>query len=546
MSHAKRANPATTNEHPDMPDLTSSDEIFLLSTCHISLFGQYNIMARSPFATKSPSLRRKPLSPGLSSPAFRTSDTINATVCPLSIRTPNCDVNLSSGRRQNRTLVPPNGVTMPTRLPFPDSPDPSQRFPMDGAENLSSMKPRLAPRSISRDAGYSSLRRPSTPGSKGSPSSSLTNGSCSSSDSIDHSSLIPSPGSKGSPSSSLSNGSCSSLDSIELSSLKPRPAVRSKNSGRKSRLTPSTAMPSPYSSSRGSFAAEMDLDALKPRPATQRIRRNSKKATLLSPGKLTSPVKIVSPESSQSRLEVSCLKPKLSEKRMKRNAKLRADKSSPGSTSRSPQSQRASTPGALTSPRTTSIVDEHRNHRSVSFNNGNYNDNKTNHTRRQRQGSLQREDITIGSVIPSDSAFLDYIDFGDGGSFDLQEMYLYSDQQRQFCTEDHTFHIIYSHTLRYKGDIVWQLTTTCYGTSHGIIGESSSCTLSESSMRVRICRKAGGQHDSIRNHIQQRQGCNRCGGSSLPPPPVGFTCKRDKLDLKNILLNSAELYRLSW
>ena len=475
-------------------------------------------MAPSLFTPKSPSFRRKPLSSGISSPTFRMSDTINVTVSPLLIRTPSCDENMSSGRRQNRGLVTTNGVSIPARIPFPDSPDPSQPSPMNGAENLSSLKPRLALRRISRDAGYSSRRMPSTSASRGSPSS------------------------------SLSNGSCSSLDSIDLSSLKPRPAVRSKRSGRKSSSPPSSVLQSPSSSSSSSFAAEMDLDTLKPRPASQRIRKKSKKATLLSPGKLTSSVKKQSSESYQSELDVSCLKPKPSVKRMKRNTKPRADELPPSNKSRSPQPKRTtSTPAVLTSPRSASIVDGHRNHRSVSLNSGDGDDNKTNHTRRQRRRSLQREDITIGSVIPSDSAFLDHVEVGDdGGVFDLQEIYLYSDQERRFCIEDHTFHIIYSHTLRYKGDIVWQLMTTCLGTSHGIIGESSSCTLSESSIRIRICRKAGGQHDSIRNHIQQRQGYNRDGGSSLPPPPVGFKCKRDKLDLENILLNSAELYGLSF
>ena len=61
------------------------------------------------------------------------------------------------------------------------------------------------------------------------------------------------------------------------------------------------------------------------------------------------------------------------------------------------------------------------------------------------------------------------------------------------------FQIIYVHTLQYKGEIVWQLETTCNGDGgiNGMVGETSTCSLSGSMLRVRINSKYGSSDASV-------------------------------------------------
>ena len=130
----------------------------------------------------------------------------------------------------------------------------------------------------------------------------------------------------------------------------------------------------------------------------------------------------------------------------------------------------------------------------------------------------------VGKIVPSDSAYIDQMLSSSSSTtpnedtcFDMNEVYLYSD--RKFAVENEAgdgdaaaapsspyaspewderkrsnrFQIVYVHTLQYKGETVWQLETTCDGDGiHGMFGETSTCSLSGSMLRIRIGTKQGG------------------------------------------------------
>ena len=133
----------------------------------------------------------------------------------------------------------------------------------------------------------------------------------------------------------------------------------------------------------------------------------------------------------------------------------------------------------------------------------------------------------IGKVIPSDVAYIDQMCNGPN-NFDMSQVMLYSDRKfavtnemneqeatMMMFNEDPTatatatqgttrdsinkFQIIYVHTLQYKGEIVWQLETTCNGDGgiNGMVGETSTCSLSGSMLRVRINSKYGSNDASV-------------------------------------------------
>ena len=131
--------------------------------------------------------------------------------------------------------------------------------------------------------------------------------------------------------------------------------------------------------------------------------------------------------------------------------------------------------------------------------------------------------VTVGKVVPSDSAYIDQMLSSSSSTtpnedtcFDMDEVYLYSDRKFAVENEDgdaattvpsspysspdwderkrsNRFQIMYVHTLQYKGETVWQLETTCDGDGiHGMFGETSTCSLSGSMLRIRIGTKQGG------------------------------------------------------
>ena len=124
----------------------------------------------------------------------------------------------------------------------------------------------------------------------------------------------------------------------------------------------------------------------------------------------------------------------------------------------------------------------------------------------------------VGEIVASDAAYVD--DFLLSPSvitshnFDLNEVYLYSERTFKETnpsmrppTESSGFVISYCHTLRYRGDIVWMFESTCTGginyevsdgatatvdsraAAMGMNGISTTCHLTESSLRVRVNKK---------------------------------------------------------
>lgn len=112
--------------------------------------------------------------------------------------------------------------------------------------------------------------------------------------------------------------------------------------------------------------------------------------------------------------------------------------------------------------------------------------------------SYEDGNSSIGVVESSDAAYVDKFlsPVGGNGSMDLSQVFLFSSSK--FSKERHgeganagkiTFLITFHHVLRYRGDIVWQLLTTCSGDSEGMQGTRSTCHLTEAVLRVRLCHK---------------------------------------------------------
>jgi hypothetical protein len=134
------------------------------------------------------------------------------------------------------------------------------------------------------------------------------------------------------------------------------------------------------------------------------------------------------------------------------------------------------------------------------------------------------QDLALGTIVPSDVVFVEqFLSDDSTHDFDLNQVFLYSDQDRQFCTKTHTFRITYRHMLRYKGEIVWKLETVCHGSGQGIRGESSMCRLYKTHLRVRIRHKT----------------TDLWVGSG----PTSSTIDQQSIPLRDILLRSADKYQ---
>ena len=96
----------------------------------------------------------------------------------------------------------------------------------------------------------------------------------------------------------------------------------------------------------------------------------------------------------------------------------------------------------------------------------------------------------IDLVIPCDVA---YVDRYHGDGLELNKLTLECDQERVFNPKKRSFQITNSHSIRYKGEIIWSLVTTRHGNSKGMRGDSSSCYMSDpTTLQVRMIHKAGG------------------------------------------------------
>ena len=90
----------------------------------------------------------------------------------------------------------------------------------------------------------------------------------------------------------------------------------------------------------------------------------------------------------------------------------------------------------------------------------------------------------IDLVLPCDVA---YVDRYHGDGFALDKLTLECDQERVFNPKKRSFQITISHTVRYKGEIIWSLVTTRRGNSKGMRGDSSSCYMSNpTTLQVRM------------------------------------------------------------
>ena len=456
-------------------------------------------MAASWFSPRRSSPRQAPLSPKPSSNQRRISEPIVSPSQPHKQSNQRRRTLLSRWKTPSELSTPAKMATHP-RPPLPVSPIPNQVVagylrspaPKVVAGYLYSPTPRHESSRVSRDASCAPLSRQ------------------------------PMAQSRQATLSSSSVVSCSSTDAVDLSPVNLKPATN-------------RTLTSSLSGDSSSISDESILDGFKPRPAIRRTKENSQKAKLLSPATITSPTQCLSSESScQSNQETPPLKPRPATNRTKRNSNMRNSSISKSGSGKEKQKRAASDSVAFSSPQLSG--DKDRRH----------SDGATLHPKSDKTGgkattmrlahTQQRKKIEIGNVIPCDAAFLDTLDEeGEDSGFNLQEVYLYSDQERRFCQKYKTFHITYYHTMRYKGEIVWKLTTTSHGNSRGIYGESSSCNLSESSIRVRIRQKAGGQHNTTqKDHESEQLKLDEAGRVSN---------KRHVISLENILLNSAELCR---
>ena len=155
----------------------------------------------------------------------------------------------------------------------------------------------------------------------------------------------------------------------------------------------------------------------------------------------------------------------------------------------------------------------------------------------QQQLRQQRE---YGVVIPSDVAYVEHFMMNDNNNtnetvFDFDQIYLYSDQDRQFSTDSKSFRITNYHTLLYRGEIVWKMETTCAGNqTHGVVGESSTCRLSDTVLRVRVTTKTGMHHPSSTT--------TTAASANGVVVNAGIRDQR-VIPLQEILQNSAQMYQ---
>ena len=184
--------------------------------------------------------------------------------------------------------------------------------------------------------------------------------------------------------------------------------------------------------------------------------------------------------------------------------------------------------------------------------------NKHNYDDSESSSSSSLDDVlntsSIGAVEPSDAAYVDAFlspentDEDGTATLDLSQVYLYSD--RKFDTkhdsdddvpESERFLITDHHVLRYRGDIVWQLLTTCNGDGEAMQGTCSSCRLTESTLRVRICHKRHHQqpHQRVGTSFDSNSFALASGGTTT----TINTRNRYDLNLNDILLQSAIEYQ---
>ena len=142
--------------------------------------------------------------------------------------------------------------------------------------------------------------------------------------------------------------------------------------------------------------------------------------------------------------------------------------------------------------------------------------------------------------------------------FDTNQVYLYTDRQFEKIRRHHhmdddasggatsassccsEFVVTYHHTLRYKGDVVWEHATACWGDGiRGMEGETSSCQLTEKQLRVRVGTKT-----------QLRPNRSTGPGGGTPAFVVGVNGihglgdrKRYTLELTDILSASSNRYQ---
>ena len=112
--------------------------------------------------------------------------------------------------------------------------------------------------------------------------------------------------------------------------------------------------------------------------------------------------------------------------------------------------------------------------------------------KRQKRSRYRSSTIEIGEVIPSDMAFVDAVlenqqvrsEMSPSSYFDMRSI------RRSNITEGKNLSITFIHELSYRDEPIYSVstTTTCDGTE--IWGESSSCTLGDDWLRVKISNKA--------------------------------------------------------
>ena len=112
--------------------------------------------------------------------------------------------------------------------------------------------------------------------------------------------------------------------------------------------------------------------------------------------------------------------------------------------------------------------------------------------KRQKRVRHRPSYIEIGEVIPSDLAFVDAVlekqevrsEMSPSSYFDMRSI------RRSNMTEGKHLSITFIHELSYRNEPIYSVstTTTCDGTE--IWGESSSCTLGDDWLRVKVFNKA--------------------------------------------------------